>query len=409
MSKSAIAISIRGVSKAYTIAHQEQQVTLAEQALQQVRNGFRPAPQETFWALKDLSFDVQCGDVVGIVGRNGAGKSTLLKILSRITEPTSGEIDVYGRVGSLLEVGTGFHAELSGRENIFLNGAILGMSKAEIRSQFDAIVDFSGVEKFLDTPVKRYSSGMYVRLAFAVAAHLNPEILIVDEVLSVGDAEFQRKCLDKMKEVSAHGRTVLFVSHQLQAITSLCNKAVYMKAGQLCHYASAEETVGEYLRSSTNSVTDARVEASRRPGSGEMRFTSATISKEFYLCNEPRVIRFQVQQMKSYAYKVFFCCEIVDQFGVSVLFCDSRLDELWVEISGTYEGEIEVRSPWLKPGAYTVTLTACSGGGYFDHFEQACKFEVLPMIPYRGQWTLECEKRGIVMADYSFKTPELVH
>ena len=218
---SELAISIRGLSKSYTIAQTERHVTLAEQLLHSARKGFRPAPKDTFWALKDVSFDVQSGDVVGIVGRNGAGKSTLLKVLSRITGPTAGVVDVYGRVGSLLEVGTGFHQELTGRENIYLNGAILGMSKSEIRRQFDEIVEFSGVETFLETPVKRYSSGMYVRLAFAVAAHLNPEILIVDEVLAVGDAEFQRKCLDKMKDVSAHGRTVLFVSHQLQSITSL--------------------------------------------------------------------------------------------------------------------------------------------------------------------------------------------
>ncbi len=173
-------------------------------------------------ALKDVSFDVKEGEVVGIIGRNGAGKSTLLKILSRITEPTKGEIDLYGRVGSLLEVGTGFHPELTGRENIFLNGAILGMSKSEIRKQFDAIVDFAGVEQFLDTPVKRYSSGMFVRLAFAVAAHLNPEILIVDEVLAVGDAEFQKKCVAKLKDVAIRGRTVLFVSHNIGAVRHLC-------------------------------------------------------------------------------------------------------------------------------------------------------------------------------------------
>ena len=193
MSSNAPAISVRGVSKSYTIGHRTQaHSTLAETLLHRLRVPFEKTPRETFWALRDIDFEVNEGDVVGIIGRNGAGKSTLLKILSRITEPTTGEIDAYGRIGSLLEVGTGFHPELTGRENIFLNGAILGMRRKEIQREFDAIVTFSGVEQFLDTPVKRYSSGMYVRLAFAVAAHLQSEILIVDEVLAVGDAEFQR-------------------------------------------------------------------------------------------------------------------------------------------------------------------------------------------------------------------------
>jgi lipopolysaccharide transport system ATP-binding protein len=397
-----IAISIRGLSKSYTIAHTEKHVTLAEQILHSARKGFRAPAKETFWALKDVSFDINAGDVVGIVGRNGAGKSTLLKVLSRITGPTSGVVDVYGRVGSLLEVGTGFHQELTGRENIYLNGAILGMSKSEIKRQFDQIVDFSGVETFLDTPVKRYSSGMYVRLAFAVAAHLNPEILIVDEVLAVGDAEFQRKCLDKMKDVSANGRTVLFVSHQLQSITSLCTKAVFMEQGQVRHYGPAEETVGEYLRYSTQKSFDARATAKRRPGSGQVRFSSVSISKDFYQCDEAKVIEFRAEPLVRYSAKVFFFCEIFDQSGAAVMFCDSRLDELWVDITNGYSGKIEIRGPWLKPGSYSVTLMICCAG-VIDHFEHACKFEILPNIPYKGQWTLECEKRGVVLPDFTFE------
>lgn len=203
---------------------------------------------EEFWALKDLNFDIYPGDRVGIIGRNGAGKSTLLKILSRITEPTTGRVELNGRVASLLEVGTGFHPELSGRENIFLNGAILGMSRAEIRRKFDEIVDFAGVEKFLDTPVKRYSSGMYVRLAFAVAAHLEPEILVVDEVLAVGDAEFQKKCLGKMEEVSSkEGRTILFVSHNLNNIRGLCERGILLNGGKLISNGSINETIERYL------------------------------------------------------------------------------------------------------------------------------------------------------------------
>src|SRR5919106_2047666 len=193
------------------------------------RNGESRGQKESFWALKDISFEIKPGEVIGVIGRNGAGKSTLLKILSRITEPTKGYAEIRGRVGSLLEVGTGFHHELTGRENIYLNGAILGMKKAEIEQRFDEIVAFAEVDKFIDTPVKRYSSGMFVRLAFAVAAHLEPDILIVDEVLAVGDAEFQKKCLGKMHEVSRGGRTVLFVSHNMSAIQTLCNRAIWLE------------------------------------------------------------------------------------------------------------------------------------------------------------------------------------
>ncbi|HLF45336.1 MAG TPA: ABC transporter ATP-binding protein, partial [Chitinophagaceae bacterium] len=231
-------IKVENLGKKYIIGHQGETgyKTFREQLLDGMNNVFGKTKQlfrgqqvvegnelEEFWALKELNFEIQQGDRVGIIGRNGAGKSTLLKVLSRITEPTTGKISIKGRVASLLEVGTGFHPELTGRENIFLNGAIMGMSRAEIKRKFDEIVDFSGVEKFLDTPVKRFSSGMYVRLAFSVAAHLEPEILVVDEVLAVGDAEFQKKCLGKMQDVSAsEGRTVLFVSHNMAALQNLC-------------------------------------------------------------------------------------------------------------------------------------------------------------------------------------------
>lgn len=229
-------ISVEGLGKKYVIRHEGQThyKSLREEIFQLPKKLFRRQKnKEEFWALKDVSFDIMPGDRVGIIGRNGAGKSTLLKLLSRITEPSAGRITMRGRVASLLEVGTGFHPELTGRENIYLNGAILGMSRAEVRRKFDEIVEFSGVEKFLDTPVKRYSSGMYVRLAFAVAAHLEPEILIVDEVLAVGDAEFQKKCLGKMKAVGKEGRTVLFVSHNMNAIELLCSKAILLDQGQI--------------------------------------------------------------------------------------------------------------------------------------------------------------------------------
>ena len=247
MSSKDLAVAVRGLSKSYTIAHVESDATNGNGGAQSGKKPLLGATKETFWALKDVSFDVEKGDVMGIVGRNGAGKSTLLKILSQIAEPTAGEIRLYGRIGSLLEVGTGFHPELTGRENIFLNGAILGMSKGEIKRQFDAIVDFAEVEQFLDTPVKRYSSGMYVRLAFAVAAHLNPEIMIVDEVLAVGDASFQKKCLAKMQDVAKDGRTILFVSHNAAAIYQLCQKAVLLEGGQVTAQGDIADVMDKYV------------------------------------------------------------------------------------------------------------------------------------------------------------------
>lgn len=228
-----------------------------------------------FWALKNVSFEIKQGDRVGVIGRNGAGKSTLLKMLSRITPPTSGRIEYSGRMASLLEVGTGFHGDLSGRENIYLNGSILGMSKQEIDKKFDEIVDFAEVDKFLDTPVKRYSSGMYVRLAFAVAAHLEPEILIVDEVLAVGDAAFQKKCMGKMKEVSRNeGRTILFVSHNMAAIQNLCDKCIYLKNGELVDHNSTELIIPKYLLSSQASNVVELADRTDRMGNGAVKFQS---------------------------------------------------------------------------------------------------------------------------------------
>jgi lipopolysaccharide transport system ATP-binding protein len=267
-----IVIRVEGLGKKYIIGHETERArytALRDVAAQAARNVWkrtvdatrgraivRGDATEEFWALKNVSFDVKRGEVLGVIGRNGAGKSTLLKILSRITEPSEGRVTIAGRVASLLEVGTGFHHELTGRENIYLNGAILGMSRAEIRRKFDEIVDFSGVEKFIDTPVKRYSSGMQVRLAFSVAAHLEPEILVVDEVLAVGDAEFQKKCLGKMGEVSTReGRTVLFVSHNLGAVSALCQSGLYLRAGSVGRIGPIAATLAEYGQSQVSSNT----------------------------------------------------------------------------------------------------------------------------------------------------------
>jgi lipopolysaccharide transport system ATP-binding protein len=284
-----LALRVENLSKQYQIAAlQCRHDTLRDQLVDGLKSVFRRhgsshSGKNTFWALHHVSLEVKQGDAVGIIGRNGAGKSTLLKILARVTEPSAGRAEIYGRVGSLLEVGTGFDRELSGRENIYLSGAILGMRKAEIDRKFDEIVAFADVEKFVDTPVKRYSSGMYLRLAFAVAAHLEPEILLVDEVLAVGDATFQKKCLGKMAEVAGAGRTVLFTSHNMAAITHLCKWGIWLDGGQLRTYGSAGEVVAQYLASGVQEfhgeVTFSAF-SQRTPGSDYIRLLAARIKDE---------------------------------------------------------------------------------------------------------------------------------
>jgi lipopolysaccharide transport system ATP-binding protein len=280
-------ISVEGVSKRYLIGHQLADTTLRDRisrgfrsAVSALRPGRRPSRTvEEFWALKDVSFEIARGQVMGIVGRNGAGKSTLLKILSRITEPTAGRIRMRGRVASLLEVGTGFHPELTGRENVFLNGAILGMYRSEIVRKFDEIVAFSEVERFLDTPVKFYSSGMYVRLAFAIAAHLEPDILIVDEVLAVGDAQFQKKCLSKVSEVTRTGeRTVLFVSHNSAALQSICSSGIWLTQGKLTFQGPINECLAAYLKTGSQSI-DFRPPTKDRPHITAIRVDAAALAE----------------------------------------------------------------------------------------------------------------------------------
>jgi lipopolysaccharide transport system ATP-binding protein len=278
------AIRVEGLGKKYKLGPRESYRTMRESL---VRLGSAPArimsrlggkappPEETFWAIRDVSFSVAPGEVIGIIGRNGAGKSTLLKILSRITDPTEGRVTLRGRVGSLLEVGTGFHPELTGRENIFLNGAILGMARRETQGRFDEIVAFAEIDRFLDTPVKHYSSGMYMRLAFAVAAHLEPEILLVDEVLAVGDASFQKKCLNKMESVSRHGRTIFFVSHNMNAITRLCARAIMLDRGKIFEDGPAAQVVTTYLRSGLGTTASRKWEDGSAPGNSIVRLRSA--------------------------------------------------------------------------------------------------------------------------------------
>ncbi len=278
-------IEIEGIGKRYQIgASKEPYLSIRDELAKKFSPKHRRemAERGDFWALKDVSFSVNEGEAVGIIGRNGAGKSTLLKVLSQITPPTEGKITLRGRIASLLEVGTGFHPELTGRENIFLNGAILGMTRREIQQKFDDIVAFAEVEKFLDTPVKRYSSGMYVRLAFAVAAHLEPEILVVDEVLAVGDAEFQKKCLGKMGEVARGGRTVLFVSHNMAAIKTFCQRAILLRNGEVAYVGGVNSTINNYMNFGGNNIVSSRslVSIVRTKGSGRIRITDVSLKTQ---------------------------------------------------------------------------------------------------------------------------------
>ena len=395
-------ISVANVSKTYRIYRREDlPSSAAEAVIRKVKESRQKKVLEHFDALHDVSFEVGWGEVVGIIGRNGAGKSTLLKIINRITAPTAGRIELGGRVGSLLEVGTGFHPELTGRENVYLNGTLLGMRRKEIKERFDAIVDFAGTEKFLDTQVKRYSTGMYVRLAFAVAAHLDSEILVVDEVLAVGDSDFQAKCLRKMREVARDGRTVLVVSHQLQTVSDLCSSALYLSAGHLVLHGTVEEAMEEYKRSFARSAPVLR-EASSRPGTGELRFTEVVVEHDIVKPGQEVVVNFAVGANPEYGSRFHLSCFINNEDGMLIAQCDSRVNDFWLDPVMDNEGSLRVRTPWLKPGAYTVDVFIHTGGRQADVWEQACHFQVLPVTPYAHPTTPDGTDRGVVFPDFDY-------
>ncbi|WP_217616831.1 ABC transporter ATP-binding protein [Cellulomonas sp. GbtcB1] len=397
-----VAIRAAGVGKSYRIATSDDAPsTAAEAVLQRLRHPLQRAQYEEFRALDEVSFEIPRGEAVGILGRNGAGKSTLLKLLTRVAAPTRGRIELAGRVGSLLEVGTGFHPELTGRENVFLNGTLLGMRKSEIKQRFDEIVAFSGVEKFLDTPVKRYSSGMYVRLAFAVAAHLDTEILAVDEVLAVGDAEFQAKCLDRMRTVASEGRTVLYVSHQVQTVKTLCTSAIFLEHGKLVMHGTVDDAI-ELYQTSRDRVAISQTDIDRRPGTGEVRITSATVSSPLYKTTEPKTIEFLVSANADYIGKYFVSCHINDRHGTTILQCDSRVRGLWLDPAQEQKIALTIKEPWLKPGEYTVDLFVCSSG-VLDSFEGAGRFEIHPVLPYPQAVSDEGLDAGLVLADFDYE------
>ena len=363
------AIAVEHLSKRYRLGGRQKYRTLRDSLTDAFAAPFRRRAKseesaEAFWALDDVSFSIKHGEVVGIIGRNGAGKSTLLKVLSRITEPTKGEVRVHGRVASLLEVGTGFHPELSGRDNIYLNGAILGMKKAEIRRKFDEIVAFAEVEKFIDTAVKHYSSGMYVRLAFAVAAHLEPEILVIDEVLAVGDAQFQKKCLGKIGDVARHGRTVLFVSHNMAPIKQLCSRALVMRKGQLVCDSDADSGIEFYIQSAGTVDIDTIRDRAEREGNGRIRFTGVDLADEFG--EKDTVFRSGQDCQMILHYRcpdgqpkagVIAAIAIMDQMGTCLLhhrtnFANENFS--WIPPEGSFVCRIPRFN--LAPGLYTVAI-----------------------------------------------------
>lgn len=402
-----IAVRADGLSKSYRIAHKAtRSTTLAEALVNKINTPFIKETAEEFWAVRDVSFEIERGAVVGVIGRNGSGKSTLLKLLSRITEPTRGSAILYGRVGSLLEVGSGFSGELTGRENIFLNGSILGMTRREIERQFDAIVDFAGVERFLDTPVKRYSSGMYVRLAFAVAAHLNPEILIADEVLAVGDADFQNKCIGKMRDVARdEGRTVLFVSHNMQSISVLCSQVILMRGGRVAFNGETQEGISQHLGSFASQGDDAPRDE-HRPGSGEWRFVHLRPEQGIWDSGDAKRFQFRVERRKPSDIRCWVQARILNELGVSVAQCDSRFVEYWLPKENVAVGEFTFTTPWLKPGRYTIDAYVKTSGQNVDTMYDACSFEISPVLPYRtiaADGLVDC----VVLGDFDWKGQSL--
>lgn len=396
------AITVSGLSKAYRISRAGNRPTRATEAIvERLRHPFRREEFEVFEALSDINFEVPFGEAVGIIGRNGAGKSTLLKILTRITAPTTGRIELGGRVGSLLEVGTGFHPELTGRENIYLNGTLLGMRRQEIKRRFDEIVEFSGVAKFLDTPVKRYSSGMYVRLAFSVAAHLETEILAIDEVLAVGDAEFKNKSLAKMRDVAKDGRTVLYVSHQMATVTALCTSALYLTAGKLTYSGPVDGALQMY-RDSFESFAESTRVAQRRPGTGELRAADVRVAESSFTSTEDKVIEVDIPANTAMVGKYFVSCHINDANGVVITKCDSRLVETWYDPAEDQRVRLTVSELWLRPGRYTIDVFVCKMG-VLDAWEAAATFEVLPELPYPETFNDEAISGALVLSDFTYE------
>ncbi|MEX2529304.1 MAG: ABC transporter ATP-binding protein [Gemmatimonadota bacterium] len=405
-----VALRLENVGKRYRLGEMNRHRTLrealtlaAQGPLRRVKARMRgeatpPAGQETFWALRDVSFELERGEVLGVIGRNGAGKSTLLKLLARITEPTEGRISGYGRVGSLLEVGTGFHPELTGRENIFLNGAILGMRRAEITSKFDEIVHFSEIERFLNTPVKRYSSGMYTRLAFAVAAHLEPEILLVDEVLAVGDLAFQKKCLGKMQDVAQEGRTVLFVSHHMSMIRTLCPKTVWIDQGRLKALGETARVAYDYQEATVESGTVPLAERPDRTGDQSVRLRSLRIRpvEGGSVISITSRLRVEIEYESDRPLRQpRFYLDVCDVRGTGIYALDSDCTGSIPHMLPA-RGKVVCETDYMNvtPGRCYVNLAVFKGGMLSDRVDAAATFDVESAnfyptgVMHEREWTM---------------------
>jgi lipopolysaccharide transport system ATP-binding protein len=380
-----VVVQAKGVGKRYSLGELAGGYKLLTERLsERVSSVGRPrAPREEFWALRDVGFEVERGETFGIIGHNGAGKSTLLKILSRVTPPTEGEVRLEGRVGALLEVGTGFHPELTGRDNVYLNGAILGMGRAEIANKFDEIVEFAEVGRFIDTPVKRYSSGMQLRLAFSVAAHLEPEILIIDEVLSVGDLAFQEKCLGRMETVAGEGRTVLFVSHNLTAVSNLCPRAMLLESGAKATEGPTRDVIETYVRSVVRETGTLLTERTDRGGTGALRFSEVAFESGGRVVDSPAtgedfevVLRYETADGKPIR-NLNVAVQVLTLLGdVMVQFYTQTAGVMIREAPANGEVRCLVPRCPLPPGQYTVTLWADQGGDPLDWIQRACELTV---------------------------------
>jgi lipopolysaccharide transport system ATP-binding protein len=408
MSSDDLALSVQGLSKAYTIRHNTtDHITLTEVALDRLMHPFRRAEREQFWALQDVSFELRPGEVVGLIGRNGAGKSTLLKLLARITDPTRGEAHVWGRVGSLLEVGTGFHPELTGRENVYLNGAILAMSRREVARKFDAIVEFAGVEKFLDTPVKRYSSGMYVRLAFAVAAHLDSEVLLLDEVLAVGDGDFQSKCLGKVSDLARSGRAVILVSHNMVTVRQFASRALLLEGGRLSMEGEAESVIARYAATGGGALEEADVGLIPRyhPGLGlRARIMKVRLNHEGGLVQADADLRYTVSIRANEDLRSLRIGQGVftaDGRPVGHSMTDANLD---LNAGDVVDFDVILPSPSLAPGRYFLRLSLAFGDNAsalvdVDVVLESVHFEVVPTVTESGRVTHWNDSWGPVRFD----------
>lgn len=383
-------IEIKNIGKKYNITHQRGgYVALRDILTNALKKPFSflknkakqitgSGMKEDFWALRDVSFNVMSGEIIGIIGANGAGKSTLLKILTGITPPTKGEIITRGRVSSLLEVGTGFHPELTGRENIFLNGAILGMKKVEIAKRFDEIVAFADIEKFLDTPVKYYSSGMYVRLAFSVAAHMEPDILLVDEVLAVGDAEFQKKCLDKMDDVAkTSGRTILFVSHNMNAVQKLCTRCVLLEKGQVKMVGKTNEVINNYLGAVSENMGLPLRDRKDRTGLGNIQFQEIN-NANIYSMGDDIYVSLKIKNSYPKEVAVNLILNILTPTNQALISCDSLLKEkkCILKASGVTEVSCKIQSPPLNAGNYNLNIGIINNHEIEDRIPSAAEFSI---------------------------------